>query len=118
MSEMLQGWLDRLGYSAEPAQLHLRTDDVPDTHPYALELRAMLSDDGAIGARAVFDVEGVPAVVFVSHDDQPLSRDQLKTIRQRIWNKSLATVVIDVRGDTAVALPVRRLKNAQEHLDL
>ena len=51
-------------------------------------------------------------------DDQPLSRDQLNTIRQRIWNKSLATVVIDVRGDTAVALPVRRLKNAQEHLDL
>ena len=47
-----------------------------------------------------------------------LSRDQLNTIRQRIWNKSLATVVIDVRGDTAVALPVRRLKNAQEHLDL
>ncbi|CAH0353847.1 MULTISPECIES: N-6 DNA methylase [Sphingomonadaceae] len=118
MSEMLQGWLDRLGYSAEPAQLHLRTDDVPDTHPYALELRAMLSDDGAIGARAVFDVEGVPAVVFVSREDQPLSRDQLDTIRQRIWNQNLATVVIDVRGDTAVALPVRRLKNAQERLTL
>ncbi len=89
-------WLDRLGYSAEPALLHRRGEDIPDAHPYALEIKTLLKPEGAIRARAVFEVEGVPTVVFVSEDDAPLSTAALDEARKKIWNQNLATVVIEV----------------------
>ena len=91
-------WLDRLGYSAEPALLHRRGEDIPDAHPYALEIKTLLKPEGAIRARAVFEVEGVPTVVFVSEDDAPLSTAALDEARKKIWNQNLATVVIEVRA--------------------
>ena len=100
-------WLDRLGYSAEPALLHRRGEDIPDAHPYALEIKTLLKPEGAIRARAVFEVEGVPTVVFVSEDDAPLSTAALDEARKKIWNQNLATVVIEVVGDKALALPAR-----------
>ena len=57
-AESMQNWLERLGYNAEPAVLHRRGDDVPETHPYALELKTLLRPEGPIRAHAVFDVEG------------------------------------------------------------
>jgi len=56
----MQNWLEKLGYAAEPAVLHRRGEEVPETHPYALEIKTLLKPDGAIRAQAVFDVEGVP----------------------------------------------------------
>ncbi|MGE3335223.1 MAG: N-6 DNA methylase [Rhodospirillaceae bacterium] len=91
---------------------------MPETHPYALEIKALLKPDGAIRAQAVFDVEGVPTVVFVGGDDKPLSQNALDEARKRIWNQNLATVVIDVKGERALALPARKLANAGEQLAL
>ncbi|MBC01334.1 MAG: DNA methylase [Rhodobacteraceae bacterium] len=115
---VVQGWLKRLGYTAEPGLLHVRGEEVPDTHPYALEIKALLKPDGGVRAQAVFDVEGVPTVVFVGEDGQLLDPKGLDDARKRIWNQNLASVVIEVRGDEALALPARKLKKAGEHLRL
>lgn len=111
-------WLEKLGYAAEPAVLHRRDEAVPDSHPYALEIKTLLKPDGAIRAQAVFDVEGVPTVVFVGDNDEPLTPDALDQARKRIWNQNLATVVIEVKGDQAMALPARKLRDAGERLSL
>lgn len=116
--EPMQDWLDRLGYAAEPAVLHCRGEAVPEPHPYALEIKALLQPDGAIRAQAVFDVEGVPTVVFVGDDDEPLAEHSIDEVRKRIWNQNLATVVIEVKGNEALALPARKLRNAGERLIL
>lgn len=112
----VQDWLEKLGYAAEPDVLHRRGDAVPETHPYALEINALLKPDGAVRAQAVFDVEGVPTVVFVSEDGATLSDIDLDKTRQRIWNQNLATIVIDFKGEKATALPARKLRHAAEHL--
>lgn len=118
ISAGLQNWLDRLGYSAEPAVLHMRGEKVPETHPYALEIKTLLKPDGFVRARAVFDVEGVPTVVFVGDNNQPLTSRDLDEARKRIWNQNLATVVIEVQGDCAQVLPARKLRRAGERLTL
>lgn len=105
-------WLDRLGYSADPASLHTRGATVPAEHPYAMEISGLLKPNGAIRAQAVFDVEGVPTVVFVG-EDGPLSQSSLDDVRKRIWNQNLATVVIELKGAEAVALPARKLQTEQ-----
>jgi N-6 DNA Methylase len=115
---LLNDWLGRLGYAEEPAVLHLRGDDVAEKHAYALEIKALLRPEGAIRARAVFDVEGVPTIVFVGDDEAPLSPAALDEIRQKIWNQNLATVVIELNGEVARALPARKLPNAGEQLKL
>jgi len=112
----MQNWLERLGYTAEPAVLHRRDEAVPENHPYALEIKSLLKPDGIIRAHAVFDVEGVPTVVFVGDDNEPLSQHALDEARKRIWNQNLATVVIQVNGENALALPARKLRDAGEQL--
>lgn len=114
----MRDWLEKLGYTAEPAILHHRGEAVPETHPYALELKTLLRPDGDIRAQAVFDVEGVPTVVFVGDDDGPLSTQALDEARKRIWNQNLATVVIEAMGEEALALPARKLRKAGERLSL
>lgn len=114
----VQIWLEKLGYTAEPDVLHLRDKPIPETHPYALEIKTLLKPDGAVHAQAVFDVEGVPTVVFVAEDGAPLTNAELDKTRQRIWNQNLATIVIELKGDEAIALPAFKLKNAGERLRL
>lgn len=109
---VLKQWLDRLGYAAEPAALHVRGAAISEAHPYALEIKSLLKPDGAVRAQAVFVVEGVPTVVFMA-DDQPLSASALDDVRKRIWNQNLATVVIELRDREAVALPVRKLQRTK-----
>ena len=100
----MQDWLERLGYSDEPDALHLRDRVISHAHPHALELNALLKPDGEVRAHAVFDVERMPTVIFLGADDEPLSLEALDEARKRIWNQNLATVVIDVQGDQALAL--------------
>ncbi|MBB6365844.1 hypothetical protein FHR56_000957 [Xanthomonas sacchari] len=108
----VQQWLDRLGYLADPAALHVRGAKVPAEHPYAMEISGLLKPNGAIRAQAVFDVEGVPTVVFVG-EEGPLSPQKLDDVRKRIWNQNLATVVIELKGAEAIALPARKLQAEQ-----
>lgn len=113
-TDVLSTWLEKLGYAEEPAALHVRGAHIPEAHPYALEINALLQPEGAIRAQAVFDVEGVPTVVFVSEEDgSALSPAALDLIRKRIWNQNLASVVIEVRGDDARALPARKLLESE-----
>ena len=113
----MEEWLDRLGYAAEPRSLHI-ADAVPSyAHPYALEIQALLKPDGAVRAHAVFDVEGVPTVVFLD-TRQRVSAHALAEARKRIWNQNLATIVIDVQGDQALAWPARKLQSGGERIEL
>ena len=113
----VEKWLDGLGYADEPELLHRRGDTIPPRHPYALEIHTLLKHDGSVRARAVFDVEGVPTIVVLDGDIQGSSTDQaLDEARKRIWNQNLATIVIHVRGDEAVALPARKLEAAEHRL--
>ena len=94
------------------------SDDVSEKHPYALELKTLLRLDGPIRAHAVFDVEGVPTVVFVGKDGDPLSSQALDKTRKCVWNQNLANIVIEIEGETALAVPARKLDNAGEQLIL
>ena len=106
----LNDWLGRLGYIDEPQVLHRRGGHIPDTHPYAPEIKALLQPpEDAVRAHAVFDIEGVPTVVFVGDDEAPLAPSNMDRIRQKIWNQNLATVVIELNGKDARAFPARKL---------
>ncbi|KAB2723307.1 N-6 DNA methylase [Brucella intermedia] len=118
MTGHIHNWLDKLGYAAESEALHVRGERVVESHPYALEIRTLLARDGAIRAQAVFEVEGVPTVVFVGDDEKSLSPAALDEARKRIWNQNLATIVIELKGKEALAVPARKLKQAGERLSL
>jgi hypothetical protein len=116
-SPSFDDWLERLGYAAEANTLHVRGQGVSEDHPYNAEIKNLLRPDGAIRAQAVFDVEGVPTVVFFSpQDGKELSPDRLDAIRKRIWNQNLASIIIEVRGPLARALPARKLPDADERI--
>ena len=113
----VDNWLEALGYADDPEPLHRRGDTVPPTHPYALEIHTLLKHDGSVGARAVFDVEGVPTIVFLDRDAKGgVPVQALDQARKRIWNQNLATIVIHVQGDQALALPARKLETAEYRL--
>lgn len=115
----LNKWLKSLGYAAEAGALHFAGRDIPAEHPYAPELARLLDSDGAIHAEAVFDVEGVPTVVFVSSaGDRLLSDDDLGQLRQRLWNQNLASVVLSIGGKQARAYPINRSSGAPQELTL
>ena len=116
--ETLNDWLSRLGYIEEPRVLHLRGGSVPDTHPYALEIQALLRPEGAIKAHAVFDVEGVPTVIFVGNDETPLSNSDLNEIRKKVWNQNLVSVVIQLEKRIARVFPAIKLPNSESELSL
>lgn len=65
ISSRLDPWLRALGYASASPSLHRAQEPVPQNHPYAPELRDLLSPEGEIRAHAVFDVDGVPAITFV-----------------------------------------------------
>src|SRR4051794_18836794 len=101
MSELLQGWLERLGYASEPDRVHTIDGSIRPAHPYLREIRTLLHPDGDIRAKAIFDVEGVPSVAFLAtNDSQPLTEEALNEIRQKVWNQNLINVLIDVSTST------------------
>ena len=113
----MRNWLERLGYNAEPAVLHSCGEDVRATHPYALELKTLLRPDGIIRAQAVSTWRACqPSCLSVR---MIISFDSITNdIRKRIWNQNLATVVIEVSGGTAQALPARKLSDASDNSSL
>lgn len=115
---LLNRWLEALGYDAGDPSLH-RQGSVTPEHPYAIELDAVLDPRGAIRAKAVFDVEGLPTVAFLQNDsDQPLRPADIDRIRQRIWNQNLLSVVLVIDDDELTALPVSRRGDAGSDLRL
>lgn len=111
-----QRWLDALGYAAHGDLLHRAGDAEPVRHAYAAELRAMLDPTGLIRATAVFDVEGMPTVCFIDSDGR--AEGWVDTIRQRIWNQNLVTIVLEVDDRRVVARSPLVSASGQEELVL
>lgn len=110
-------WLDRLGYDPASASLHRPTAALTARHAYAPELHDLLNPQGEIRAEAVFDVEGVPTVAFFHADGAPLEdAARLDALRQRIWNQGLVSVLLVVRDDAIIPVPVARKATPGEPL--
>jgi hypothetical protein len=106
--DTLSRWLDSLGYASAEASLHRTGQRVPEDHPYAVEIDALLSPHGEIQAQAVFDVEGVPTVCFLGDEDGDLLAQSLRldAIRRRIWNQNLISIVLVVQQNRLHPMPV------------
>ncbi|WIH05134.1 SAM-dependent methyltransferase [Xanthomonas translucens pv. graminis] len=102
----LQRWLDAWGYSEAPEALHVSVSGVPADHVYRREIEDLLDPEGAIRARAVFSVDGVPAICFLTADGRHDDQAAFLAIRERIWNQNLVSIVLTVDDDQAMALPV------------
>lgn len=117
--DTLPRWLDTLGYASAGASLHYAGQRVHEGHPYAVEIDALLSPEGDIQARAVFDVEGVPTVCFLADDGDLLSQKlRLQAIRRRIWNQNLISIVVVVQQNRAHPMPVRECSDRAAPLAL
>ncbi len=100
-------WLDAWGYQDAAEALHRSVEDVPAEHVYRRELIGLLDPQGAIRAKAVFDVEGVPTVCFLAQDGGPFTdAAAYDAIRQRIWNQNLVSIVLAIEGSVATVTPV------------
>jgi hypothetical protein len=117
--DRIDRWLTDLGYAEHDASLFRLPDEVPLTHRYAPELRALLDPNGLIRVKAVFDVDGTPTVAFV----ESVPGQSLDAIRQCIWNQSLVTIVLELARDHANvfspqrALPPIALDRADARVD-
>ncbi|MBA2079841.1 N-6 DNA methylase [Rhodanobacter sp. PCA2] len=99
-------WLNGLGYDSASPSLHM-AGSASSRHPYAPELHDLLQPTDSVGVQAVFDVEGVPTVGFLV-DDGSLLLDEarLTTLRQRVWNQGLLSVLLVCTAETVVPVPV------------
>ena len=110
-------WLDAWGYQDASEVLYRSVEDVPTEHVYRRELIGLLDPQGAICAKAVFDVDGVPTVCFLSRDGNSLSNvEAYDAIRQRIWNQNLVSIVLSIEGSVATATPVGKRTLPSESL--
>ena len=106
MTYALENWLKRLAYTDFPEGL-LRVGQNAGTRPYASEIEEMLAPNGSIRASAVFCVEEQPTVCFVeAHTIAGNPEQRLEQIRQRVWNQSLASVVLVLDSDQVTAYAV------------
>lgn len=79
---------------------------LPPDHLYRPELQSLLDPAGAIRAKAVFDVDGVPTVCFLEYEGAADDNDSLiRTVRERAWNQNLVSIVLTVDDSRAIAAP-------------
>lgn len=105
MEGSLNKWLDAWGYSEASGSLHVRAESVPGDHPYRTEIGS-LGPRGAIRAKAVFDVEGVPTICFLEGDNNVEDdRELMRSVRERAWNQNLVSIVLVVDDTHALAAP-------------
>lgn len=115
-TDCTQRWLDALGYTAHGDAVHGVHDSVPAKHAYASELRALLDPSGLIQATAVFDVQGVPTVCFLDPSGRP--DGWIETVRQRIWNQNLVSILLIVEDTRLTACSPLKSADAVEALTL
>jgi len=107
MGKMTNEWLDALGYT--PSDVVTRSEGVAPSHPYAREIGMLLDPQGEIGASAVFEIDRVPTVCFVeATSGQIASGDWIDSIRQKIWNQNLVSIVLVLTPDAALPFPVQK----------
>ncbi|MBN9423951.1 MAG: N-6 DNA methylase [Candidatus Accumulibacter sp.] len=104
---MTTEWLDALGYT--PGDVVTRSEGVAPSHPYAREIGMLLDPKGEIGASAVFEIDRVPTVCFVeAASGQVANGDWIDSIRQKIWNQNLVSIVLVLTPDSALPFPVQK----------
>src|SRR6266571_3433399 len=89
-----QEWLQQLGYTQTGASLHVAAAEPKRQHRYGPELDVLLDPAGTIRAEAVFDIEGVPTVCFLTDDGLLMDPGRLNAIRRRIWNQNLISIIL------------------------
>lgn len=117
LPQAIHRWLDILGYSQAKYGLHLEPSAVDLGHRYRSELNELLRPDGQVRAKAVFEIEGVPAVAFFDRALE-LSAEDLNRVRQKIWNQNLVSVVIVVDENTLTAYPPTKSVEASASLTI
>lgn len=105
-TRILQRWLDVWGYSGAPEALHASVGDVPPEHAYRREIQDLLDPQGPVRAQAVFSVDGVPTVCFLTQDGRRDDQAAFHAIRECIWNQNLVSILLTVGPEQAIALPV------------
>lgn len=110
-------WLRRLGYLETSSILGRGAS--PGHRPYAAEIADMLSSDRGIGASHVYCIDDVPVVCFVDGEaiDQPFAH-WIDTVRRKVWNQGLASVVVVLRAKSLAAYSVLRRKERPQTLAL
>ncbi len=104
---MTTEWLDALGYT--PSDVVTRSEGVVPSHPYAREIGMLLDPKGEIGASAVFEIDRVPTVCFVEATSKQVTNgDWIDSIRQKIWNQNLVSIVLVLTPDSALPFPVQK----------
>lgn len=104
---MTNEWLEVLGYT--PSDVVTRSGGVAPSHPYAREIGMLLDPKGEIGASAVFEIDRVPTVCFVeAASGQVANRKWIDSIRQKIWNQNLVSIVLVLTPDSALPFPAQK----------
>lgn len=116
--EATKVWLDALGYCDDSGDLHLSARAIDARHPYCREIDTLLRDD-EIKATAVFDVDRVPTVCFIeSTGETKIDEAWLSSVRQKIWNQSLVSLLLVVDGDQLIPYPIQKEAKLVEPLKL
>jgi hypothetical protein len=112
-------WLTALGYREDPQSLHLNGDKVDAIHPYGREIDTLLSEVKDVRATAVFDVDRVPTVCFIEATGEVrIDAAWLSSVRQRIWNQSLVSLLLVVDGERLIPCPIHKEANFAAPLNL
>ena len=102
MNNGLNHWFERLGYDAFPQALHYSSEAINRTHPYSVELNALMDPHGQVRALAVFEIDGVPCVCFVADDGD---KENYANLQAKVWNQGLISLVLVLGEEELRALP-------------
>lgn len=105
--QVLDTWVQALGYGEAKGDVLRRANDVLAQEPYAPELRQLL--DGSIdpAIEAVIKIDQVPTACFVSlSPNDAHGKARIEALRKAVWNQNLVCVVIAVDETSAYAYSV------------
>lgn len=115
-SSLTKKWLDRLGYSKSGQGLHFSKNPSVNTHPYGTEINELLDPDGAIKAKVVYDVEGMPSICFIESSDIEENNVRIKHIREKIWNQNLISIFLIIDDEKATCYPVNNIETNKKSI--
>lgn len=107
MNATLTTWLEQLGYLDTPEALY-SSSHLPTESAYATEIEALLSKDQDVSASAVFSVGDVPTICFVEAKIDSHVYSLIESIRRKIWNQSLVSLILVIDDDHALPVAATR----------
>lgn len=91
-------WIEALSLSRRRAPEFYQAGDQVDHGSHADAIRFALDD---LGLSAVFCIEGVPTIGFLS--DADLNQERLNWIHRTLWNQGLLSLLLVIKQDALVA---------------